>query len=134
MTFDFVFALLSTGSWRFVRYFLPAQWKLSTPMSALMKSRKSSQCDSPCQPCIYVQRSRECSIAQTEREPENHGVCSEMSTKCRQAQSERKNSKAKYVVTDTRGRLSSKTVQAPMCLKSWNLILTGVKLETILID
>ena len=63
-----------------------------------------------CQPCIYVQRSRERSIAQTEREPENHGVCSEISTICRHAQSERENSKAKYVVTDMQSRLSSKTV------------------------
>ena len=58
----------------------------------------------------------------------------ESAAKCRHAQSERENSKTKYVVTDTRSRLSSKTVQAPMCLKSWNLILSGVKPETILID
>ena len=38
-------------------------------------------------------------------------------------QSERENSKAKYVVTDVRNRLSSQTVQASLCLKSWNLIL-----------
>ena len=57
----------------------------------------------PCQPCIYVQRSQECSIAHTERELENQGVCSEMLTICRHAQSERENSKAKYVIT--RGEL-----------------------------
>ena len=58
----------------------------------------------------------------------------ESAAKCRHAQSERENSKAKYVITHTPSRLSSKTVQAPMCLKSWNLILARVKRETILID
>ena len=38
-------------------------------------------------------------------------------------QSERENSKAKYVITDVRNRLSSKTVQASLCLKSWNSVL-----------
>ena len=39
-------------------------------------------------------------------------------------QSERENSKARYLITDNRNRLSCKTVQANMCLKSWNLILS----------
>ena len=38
-------------------------------------------------------------------------------------QSEREKSKAKYVITDVRNRLSSKTVQASLCLKSWNSVL-----------
>ena len=41
----------------------------------------------------------------------------ESAAKCRHAQSERENSKAKYVVTDTRSRLSSKTAQAPDVFK-----------------
>ena len=49
-------------------------------------------------------------------------------------QSERENSKAKYVITDTRNRISSKAVQATMCLKSWNLLLAGVQPETLVID
>ena len=49
-------------------------------------------------------------------------------------QSERENSKAKYVITDTRSRLSSKAVQATMCLKSWNLPLANMKPETVVID
>ena len=54
--------------------------------------------------------------------------------KCRHAQSERENSKAKYVITHTPSRLTNKTVRAPMYLKSWNLMLAGVKPEIILID
>lgn len=38
-------------------------------------------------------------------------------------QSERENSKARNVITDIRNRLSSKSVQAQMCLKSWNMVL-----------
>ena len=46
-------------------------------------------------------------------------------------QSERENSKAKYVLTDVRTRLASKTVQATMCLKSWNTVLTNAKPKAV---
>ena len=49
-------------------------------------------------------------------------------------QSERENSKAKYVITDVRNRLSSQTVQASLCLKSWNVLLSSQPLETIVLD
>ena len=49
-------------------------------------------------------------------------------------QSECEKSEAKYVMTDTRNRLSSKAVQATMCLKSWNLLLANMKPETVVID
>ena len=50
-------------------------------------------------------------------------------------QAEKENSKARYVITDARTRLSSKTVQATMCLKflilnfhtqKWNFALTAI--------
>ena len=41
-------------------------------------------------------------------------------------QTERKNFKARYAITDTRTRLSSKTVKAIMCLESWNPVLSGI--------
>ena len=34
-------------------------------------------------------------------------------------QSERENSKAKYVITDVRNRMSSPVIQATLCLKFW---------------
>jgi len=49
-------------------------------------------------------------------------------------QSERENSKAKHVVTDIRNRLSSKVVQATMCLKSWNVLLGDGDSTALVID
>ena len=46
-------------------------------------------------------------------------------------QTERENSKAKYVIREERNRLVSKTVQAVMCLKSWYAVL---KREVIPLD
>ena len=49
-------------------------------------------------------------------------------------QTERENSKAKYVITDIRTRLSSKTVQATKCLKSWNPILAELNDESVVVE
>ena len=46
-------------------------------------------------------------------------------------QTERENSKAKYVINDIRTRLSSQTVQATMCLQSWKRILAKLNDESI---
>ena len=49
-------------------------------------------------------------------------------------QTERENSKAKYAITDIRTRLSSKPVQATMCLKSWNPILAELNDESVVVE
>ena len=46
-------------------------------------------------------------------------------------QSERENSKAKYILTDQRNRLLGKYVQASVCLKSWQCVLPD---ETVVLD
>ena len=46
-------------------------------------------------------------------------------------QSERENSKARYLITDNRNRLSSKTVQASMGLNSLNNVLPN---ESVTVD
>ena len=49
-------------------------------------------------------------------------------------QCERENSKAKYVITDIRNRLSSQTVQATLCLKSWNVLLNEQDTGAVTLD
>jgi hypothetical protein len=42
-------------------------------------------------------------------------------------QSERENSKARYVITQARNRLAGSTIQATMCCKSWHPIIQAIE-------
>ena len=46
-------------------------------------------------------------------------ACDVLAAQASSVQAERENSKAKYVITDVRNRLSAPAVQASLCLKSW---------------
>ena len=63
--------------------------------------------------------------------------CDVLAVPSSSVQAERENSKAKYVITDIRNRLSAPAVQATLCLKSWLPVLDqfGVTLdEEIIIE
>ena len=46
---------------------------------------------------------------------------------------ERENSKTRYTITDVRNRLSSQSVQACLCLKSWHHLL-GLDPDVVQLD
>ena len=50
-------------------------------------------------------------------------ACNVLVAQASSVQAERENSKAKYVITDVRNRLSAPAVQASLCLKSWLSVL-----------